>query len=327
MEQNIISAFKRGTSQLKGRLINPYQRDGVFWLLSREFAQSRKGGFLCDEMGLGKTIQLITMMLANPQPLTLVVVPVSVLTQWESELNKFAPHLRVFVHHGNKREMNINDIPEFDIFLTTYSLLRLDQIEQIVPFNYIWDRVILDEGHEIRSHTSKTNKNINLLTTHIKWIVTGTPVFNNVKDFVTLCGWIGIHKSDVQANIKVIRKRYVLRRTKDDVALFNKRLELPPCDVQNIELALSPEESVLYTTVYNECKNKVHDIIRSGIHNGMKAMLILECFLRARQVMTHPFVYLAGTEDPQPWEHGCAKTEYLVNSLVKHNSEHSIVFC
>ena len=327
MTDQIISAFKRGTSQLQGRLINPYQRDGVLWLLSREFAQSRKGGFLCDEMGLGKTVELITLILANPKARTLVVVPVSVLEQWKTEIEKFAPNLRVFVHHGANRETDSRNIPEFDVFLTTYSLMRLQEIEQIVPFRYLWDRVILDEGHEIRSHKSKTNKNMNLISTEIKWVVTGTPIFNNIKDFVTLCGWIGIHKADVQANIKTIRKKFVLRRTKEDVAVFNKRLELPPCEVKNVELALSPEESVLYSTIYTECKNRVHEIIRSGIHNGMKAMLILECFLRVRQVLTHPFVYLSGTDDPTPWEHSCTKMDYLIDSLVQHNKENSIVFC
>jgi len=323
----IMSAFKRGVSNIKGRLINPYQRDGVLWLLSREFASHRKGGFLCDEMGLGKTIQLITIIVANPKPRTLVVVPVSVLDQWRTEIAKFAPHIRVFVHHGQDRAMRKEDIPEFDVFITTYSLLRLEAIEKVVPFQYLWDRVILDEGHEIRSSKSKTNKNINLLSTEIKWIVTGTPVFNNVKDFVTLCGWIGIHKTDVQADITIIRTKFVLRRTKDDVAQFNKRLELPPCEVINRELDLSPEEAVLYTTVYTECKNRVHDIVRSGIQNGMKAMLILECFLRVRQTLTHPYVYLSGCEDPQPWEHGCAKIDYLVNSIKDNKEENSIVFC
>lgn len=327
MEQKIISAFKLGTSQLKGRLINPYQRDGVLWMLAREFASSRKGGFLCDEMGLGKTVQLITLLISNPKNRTLVIVPVTVLEQWKTEIECFAPNLRVFVHHGQNREMNQNNIPEFDVFLTTYSLMRLNDLDKIIPFRYLWDRVILDEGHEIRSNKSKTNKIINLLSTEIKWIVSGTPVFNNVKDFVTLCGWLGIHKSDVQANIKAIRSRYVLRRTKEDVAEFNKRLELPPCDVRNIELELSPEESVLYNTVYTECKNRVHEIVRSGIHNGMKAMLILECFLRARQVLTHPFVYLSGQDEPQPWEHGCSKMDYLIDSLDKNRQEHSIVFC
>ena len=327
MDKQIITAFKRGTSSLQGQLINPYQRDGVLWLLSREFSPTRKGGFLCDEMGLGKTIQLITIMLANPQPRTLVIVPVSVLSQWESEINKFAPNLRVYIHHGHNREMNINNIPEFDVFITTYSLMRLKDLDQITPFRYLWNRVILDEGHEIRSSKSKTNKNINLLTTDIRWCVTGTPVFNNIKDFVTLAGWIGIHKSDVQANIKAIRKRYVLRRTKDDVASFNKSLELPPCEVKNVELKWLPEEELLYNTVYTECKNRVHEIIRSGIHNGMKAMLILECFLRVRQVLSHPFVYLSGTEDSKPWEHGCAKTDYLIESLITHKNVNSIVFC
>lgn len=266
-------------------------------------------------------------MIANPLPRTLVIVPVSVLSQWENEINKFAPHLRVFVHHGNNRETDFNKIPEFDVFLTTYSLMRLKEIESIVPFKFLWDRVIMDEAHEIRSKKSQTNKNCNLLTSPIKWCVTGTPVFNNVGEFVTLCGWIGIHKSDVQANLNAIRKRYILRRTKEDVAKFNKRLELPLCVVNNVQLELLPEEKELYANVYAEAKSQVHQIIRSGMHNGMKAMLILECFLRARQVLTHPFVYLSSMEEPTPWEHPCAKTDYIVNSIVENKKENSLVFC
>ena len=78
----VTSAYQRATSTLKGRLIAPYQREGVLWLLWRELANNGpKGGFLCDEMGLGKTVQTIATILGNPQRSTLIVVPKSIVTQ------------------------------------------------------------------------------------------------------------------------------------------------------------------------------------------------------------------------------------------------------
>jgi SNF2 family DNA or RNA helicase len=328
-QQTILSAFSTGTKSLQGRLINPYQRDGVLWMLSREITSGIKGGFLCDEMGLGKTVQLITLMISNPKPKTLVVVPVSVLAQWKEEINKFAPHLRVYIHHGASRPMSIRDIPEFDVFLTTYSLIRLKNIEDVIPAYYEWDRIICDEAHELRNAKSRTAKNLGILRSSIHWCVTGTPVFNNIKDFVSLGTFVGIPALSIQVDIETIRKKYVLRRTKEDVAEHNKRLELPPCEVQNVELKMYEDEHRLYKTVYEDCKKRTREIIRSGIAEGMKAMLLLECFLRARQCMAHPMAYLSGTEEEPEWDENTHKVDYLLDSLTENNErgEKSIVFC
>ena len=79
----ITSAYNLATKTLKGRLIAPYQREGVSWLLWRELIETGpKGGFLCDEMGLGKTVQIISTILGNPGKRTLIVVPKSIVTQW-----------------------------------------------------------------------------------------------------------------------------------------------------------------------------------------------------------------------------------------------------
>lgn len=91
-------AYKLATSKLQGRLIAPYQREGVLWMLMRELGKSSvKGGFLCDEMGLGKTVQIISVILGNPNKKTLIVVPKSIVNQWKEELAKFAPGVRVAV--------------------------------------------------------------------------------------------------------------------------------------------------------------------------------------------------------------------------------------
>ena len=95
----IAQAYARATKTLNGRLLAPYQREGVMWLIWRELANSGpKGGFLCDEMGLGKTVQIISAILGNPGKITLIVVPKSIVTQWSEELENFAPNLKVHIH-------------------------------------------------------------------------------------------------------------------------------------------------------------------------------------------------------------------------------------
>jgi SNF2 family DNA or RNA helicase len=79
---------------LNGRLFVPYQREGVLWMLTMENQTSGpKGGFLCDEMGLGKTVQLVSTMLGNPKPRTLIIVPKSIITQWVEEIHQLRPQL------------------------------------------------------------------------------------------------------------------------------------------------------------------------------------------------------------------------------------------
>ena len=111
---------------------------------------------------------------------------------------------------------------------------------------YAWDRVILDEAHEIRNKNSKLFKSVCRIKTDIKWIVTGTPVFNSMNDFVSLCAFLGIEKSLVQGMTNKIKDIYILRRTKEDLANIDKKLELPPCSFENVELEMFSDERKLY---------------------------------------------------------------------------------
>ena len=89
MDSIVQNAYRLATSRLRGRLFAPYQREGVLWMLWQELDTERKtvhGGFLCDEMGLGKTVQTISVILGNPKPRTLIIVPKSIVTQWEEEI-------------------------------------------------------------------------------------------------------------------------------------------------------------------------------------------------------------------------------------------------
>ena len=329
------TAYKLATSSLQGRLIAPYQREGVLWMLMRELGNSSvKGGFLCDEMGLGKTVQLIATILGNPGKKTLVVVPKSIVNQWKEELNKFAPRLAVTVFDGPDRGLTNEEFKETDVVIAPYSVMVAKGKPKGTPtelHRFQWGRIILDEGHEIRNSSSKIHASLKTVPSQIRWVISGTPVYNSMSDFIALCNFLGIPKSVVQGLTDKVRKTYVLRRTKQDVSEFNERLELPPCDFQNVELEMYPEELEIYREVYETSQGIIREIFKKE-NSGMHAMHILECFLRTRQVMIWPQLYIDGMakkedEPPEAWTGRSKKMETLFQLVKSHPDEKSLVFC
>jgi SNF2 family DNA or RNA helicase len=318
----------------KGRLISPYQHDGVKWMLNRECSGNGiRGGFLCDEMGLGKTIQLIATILANPVGQTLVVVPKSVASQWKTEVERFAPSLSVGIFDGT----NMN----WDIVITSYggcvvrstnkNPLTKNEIKPTKLHTKRWGRIILDEAHEIREEKTRISKSCKKFIAKVKWVVTGTPVFNSTKDFVNLGDFTGISKAAILGHIEKVRAKYVLRRTKDDLAQVNSRLALPDCDFQNVLVEMNTEEYQLYLKVFTDGQDHIREVMASAGNANMHIMSFLKCLLRIRQVMAHPQSYLNGIakETDQPveiWKHGSAKMDKLMELISEHPTEKTIIF-
>jgi len=254
----IEDQYTLATKTLNGRLFVPYQCDGVRWMLSMEGQESGVlGGMLMDDMGIGKTVQLVATILGNPKPRTLIIVPKSIITQWRDEINRFAPNLTINIFDGPDRR-----IKEADVTLAPYTLLTTKgggPDTKTALHMVQWDRVILDEAHEIRNKSSKLFKSVCRLKTEIKWIVTGTPVFNSMEDFVSLCIFLGLSKSSAQGMTKQIKDIYILRRTKDDLAKINERLRLPHCHFENVELDMFPEEKSLYECVFLEAQDTIKE--------------------------------------------------------------------
>jgi SNF2 family DNA or RNA helicase len=324
-------ALARAESALNGRLIGPYQRDGVAWMLNREIAEERpRGGFLCDEMGLGKTVEMIATMLGNRHARTLIIAPKSVIRQWRAEIDRFAD-FSVHVWDGMNRTQNPEVLRHYEVVITSYGLL-VPRTGTTTPLHNIsWDRIVLDEGHEIRNPKSKTWRSVRALAARIRWIVTGTPVFNSVRDFVALCGILGLDKAVVQGFTTQIREKLVLRRTKEDVCQFNPRLALPNCDFENLELDMNPEEKQIYREAYEGSQETIRRIMKSD-NPGRHAMIFLECLLRARQAMIWPQLYLDGVAlkeevDPEVFSGRSKKMDTLVELISSHPTEKSLVFC
>src|SRR6056300_1102854 len=325
----IEDQYIKAKNRLNGRLFAPYQSEGVLWMLSMENqVHGPKGGFLCDEMGLGKTVQVVSTILGNEKRRTLIVVPKSIIRQWVLEIQKFAPQLSVGIFDGPNR--SLTDSLRHDVVITPYSLLSTS--ENIPMHVYAWDRVILDEAHEIRNKNSKLFKSVCRIKTDIKWIVTGTPVFNSMNDFVSLCAFLGIEKSLVQGMTNKIQDIYILRRTKDDLAKINTRLELPPCHFENVELEMFPDERRLYEFVFQDAQETIRDAFKNAISLNSKNMVILEALLRARQTMIWPQMYLDGIAkqngtQPEQWIGRSNKMETLFRMIKSHPDEKTLVFC
>ena len=331
--------YKLAINTINTRLYIPYQRDGVQWMLGMEGQTSGpKGGFLCDEMGLGKTVQLISTMLGNPKQRTLIVVPKSIITQWVEEIKRFAPTLSVRVFDGPGRALDYELLTapgRCSVTIAPYTLLSVhggDEDARTPLHNCRWDRVILDEAHEIRNKRSKIFKNVCRLKTDIKWIVTGTPVFNSMEDFVSLCAFLGLSRNFVQGRTREIKDVYILRRTKEDLVKLNERLRLPPCTFDNIELEMFDEEKSLYEFVFLEAQGIIQDAFRDAQTLNSKNMIILECLLRARQCMIWPQMYLNGVAqknetEATKWTGRSNKMETLFKMIAEHPDEKTLIFC
>jgi len=322
----VMSKFRK---MFKSRLIGPYQFDGVKWLTQREQAPVTPGGFLCDEMGLGKTAQILAAMCNNVREKTLVVVPKSLVSQWALEIQRFVPSFHVHIFDGIKRTAPVFT-GEPTVVIAPYSVVGTRKNSPICPLLKIrWDRIILDEAHEIRNRKSQTHICCNALQGDIRWVLTGTPVFNSVKDFVSLGQFLGLSRTLIENNSDEVRKMYVLRRTKEDVCQFNIRLKLPPCEFENVELQMYPEEKDLYLEAFSAGQDVVS---MAEVSSGNHSMELIEALLRTRQVMTWPQMYLDGMakkmDTPAKQFTGKSKKmETLMEMVTSHPKEKALVFC
>ena len=171
-----------------------YQNTGVEWLIEQEHKEKNKGGILADEMGLGKTIQIIATLICNVKKATLIIVPLTLIEQWNNQIESIVKVKPLLYHPTNNDFKNIDEI-DAAITLTTYGMISK---KKEILCNKEWDRVICDEAHHLRNHKSECYNGMMCLKKDITWLLTGTPIQNKKNDLISLFTLIGCDKHELK---------------------------------------------------------------------------------------------------------------------------------
>jgi SNF2 family DNA or RNA helicase len=287
--------------------LRPYQEKGLGWL-----AFHRQWGFgacLADDMGLGKTIQVAALFLHERQNLNgalkpaLVICPTSVVSNWQRELARFAPDLRVLVHHGaaRKKEALASQAAQHDVVISSYALLHRDEKH----LNAVeWGDVILDEAQNIKNPGTKSAQVARKLPAQWRAALTGTPVENRLSELWSIfqflnSGYLGSQEAfrkqlanpieragdpDATKQLKALVSPFILRRVKTDPTVIS---DLPQKNEMKVYCNLTKEQATLYEAVVRDSIKRIEEaegIERRGI--------VLATLMKLKQVCNHPAQFL-----------------------------------
>ncbi|XP_034645672.1 transcription termination factor 2 isoform X2 [Trachemys scripta elegans] len=301
-----------------------HQKQALAWLLWRE-SQRPCGGILADDMGLGKTLTMIALILAQKRLEkgkgkekklemwlskhdssvilsrgTLIICPASLIHHWKKEVERrvSSGKLRVCLYHGANRNKQVEALSEYDIVVTTYSLLSKEiptkKEEGEVPaedhdvgdtscpcsplLRVAWARIILDEAHNIKNPKVQTSIAVCKLRASARWAVTGTPIQNNLLDMYSLLRFLRcspfdefkLWKNQVDNNTKkggerlsILTRSLLLRRTKDQLDSTGKPLvSLPERHTQLHRLKLSEDEQSVYNVLFARSRSTLQSYLK-----------------------------------------------------------------
>ena len=306
-----------------------YQHSGFEWLhFLREY---KFGGILADDMGLGKTIQVLTYLQSLKETRwqsetegvgnhALVVVPKSLIVNWQRESEKFTPALKFLDYTGNFRKKDAESFKGYDVILTTYGVLLRD-IESLSKYRF--DMVILDESQAIKNPNSQSAKAARVLKSNHRLVMTGTPVENNTFELWSQFAFLNpgllgsmeyfkkefanpIESAGDEKTAKLLRQLvypFILRRTKEQVAP-----ELPPRTERVVYTDMEPAQKKLYTQTRERYRAELLGLIETEGMNDAR-FKILEGLLRLRQIAIHPALVDSKYKGEAP------KFEFLLETL------------
>ena len=282
-----------------GFTLHEHQIVGIKWMLEKELGGSIllegentiRGGLLCDVPGLGKTIQTCATMWANNISKTLLIVPNAVVNQWVDAIQKILPNKTIYIHHGTSRCKSIKEfiLKKADITITTISMISNRQNTRTLLHHYInWGRIIIDEVHYIRNSKSKGNMMACLLTSPIKWGLTGTPIQNSEYDLFSLYKYIGVPQQYLYlSNIKEVNQKMLLRRNKE-VFRGNHISQLFYND--HMIKFVTEEERSIYYSIRKNISDEYLQLMGRNVNSRERSLVVLELLLRLRQASIHPHI-------------------------------------
>ncbi|MCY4412874.1 MAG: DEAD/DEAH box helicase [Caldilineaceae bacterium] len=331
--------------------LRPYQRRGVGWLSF--LRQMGLGACLADDMGLGKTIQAIALLLHSRQKAreqsklaggqgletfrpALLICPTSVVANWRHEIEKFAPSLRLLLHHGSGRlsgEAFSSALAEQDMVITSFGIARRD-IDMLEAQE--WSELILDEAQNIKNPSAKQTQAIRRLTGQsraasestraqpFRVALTGTPVENRLLELWSIMEFLNpsylgkrehfrqqfvlpverYNDEYAAADLRRMVQPFLLRRLKTDPTIIS---DLPEKNEMVVYCSLSKEQEDLYTRVIDETMARVER--SEGVQ---RRGLVLSLLLKLKQVTNHPAHYLG---EKEPLEGRSGKLSRLTEML------------
>ncbi|WP_280399229.1 DEAD/DEAH box helicase [Nocardia carnea] len=293
-------------ARLKAQL-RPYQERGLAWLATMNSLDC--GAILADDMGLGKTIQVLALLLHEreretaPRP-TVLVCPMSVVGNWQREAARFAPDLRVLVHHGpgraQGRDLDVA-VAGADLVITTYALLARDIADLS---RQQWERVVLDEAQHIKNAATRQARAARALPARHRLALTGTPVENRLEELRSLFDFavpkllgspqtfrarfaVPIERENDEnavTRLRAVTSPFLLRRVKTDPAVIS---DLPEKLEMTVRANLTVEQAALYQAVVEDMLEKLRDA------KGMaRKGAVLGALTRLKQVCNHPAHFL-----------------------------------
>ncbi len=306
--------------------LRPYQLEGLAWL--QYLRANNLGGILADDMGLGKTAQALAHVLTEKhagrldRPV-LVVLPTSLIFNWQAESTRIASDLRLLTLQGSQRESLFSQIPEHDLVLTTYPLLWRDMDALATQQFHL---VILDEAQMVKNAASRSARALRRLQTRHSLCLTGTPMENHLGELWTQFDWLmpgflgdsrhfAAHwRKPIEENGETLRaallaqrvRPFILRRRKQDVAS-----ELPPRTEVIKRVQLQGQQRELYESVRVAADVQVRRVLERQNFNGAQ-ISILDALLKLRQVCCDPHL-VKGNKAGAAMER--AKLELLTDML------------
>jgi superfamily II DNA or RNA helicase len=320
--------------------LRPYQRAGFSWLSF--MLQNGFGACLADDMGLGKTVQVIALLqyrrsvgINGPM---LVVCPMSVVGNWQQEIAKFAPEMKVHLHHGLTR-CKPNELStvaeETDVVITTYALIVRDQTGFLRTH---WDLLILDEAQSIKNPSAKKHTAALSLRAHNRLCLTGTPVENRLTELWCIMeflnpGYLGtlpafrssfaspIEGEGDRERAELLRRLiqpFVLRRQKSDPTVIS---DLPEKQEMKVFCHLTREQAALYQGVVDSAMEDLDDL--SGVQRRGR---ILATLVKLKQICNHPAHYQGEGDNFLPKRSGKLQRLEAMLEVVMAEKEKALIF-
>ncbi|MFT4128132.1 MAG: DEAD/DEAH box helicase [Gordonia sp. (in: high G+C Gram-positive bacteria)] len=308
--------------------LRPYQQRGLEWLA--HLAAQGIGAVLADDMGLGKTVQVIALLAhehsgeESPAP-TLIVCPMSVVGNWSRELARFAPDLRVAVHHGADRSRGAAFAATHaagDVVLTTFAIATRDR--ELLAGQH-WRRLVVDEAQHVKNVRTAAARALRAIPAEHRVALTGTPVENRLEDLRAVLdlvnpGLLGSastfrnryaepieRERDPGAihRLSAVTRPFILRREKTDPAIIT---DLPEKTEITVRANLTVEQAALYRAVIDE----LMAALRDKQQRALRRRTVLAALTRLKQICNHPVHYLAdGTPLLRRGRHRSGKLELL----------------